>query len=176
MLKKFPVATLFIFLLALGGFAQTPCKRHAEAVGGFSFCPPESWIVAAQEGQKYKIVHRERGATFTPNINVKDETTSYSLADYVTASIRTITTNFEQIGATSIKLLDQTNFTTANRTPGIRVSFRTEYKGLLIRTLQYYFNGKPGQKLIVTCTFLEEEKATLDPLFDSTLKTFQLDK
>ncbi len=176
MLKKFPVATLFVFLLAFGGLAQTPCQRHAEAIGGFSFCPPAGWIVAAQEGQKYKIVHRERSTTFTPNINVKDETTDYTLPEYVSVSIKTITTGYESIGATSIKLLDQTNFTTANRTSGIRVSFRTEYKGLLIRTLQYYFNGKPGQKLIVTCTFLEEEKAALDPLFDSTLKTFQLDK
>lgn len=176
MLKSFLFATLFVILLSLGAFAQTPCKRHTEPVGGFSFCPPEGWIIAEREGQKYKIIHQARSETFTPNINVKDETTNYSLADYVAASIKMITTNYADIGATSVKLLEQTNFTTGNRTSGIRVTFRTEYKGLLIRTLQYYFNGKPGQKLIITCTFLESERATLDPIFERALKTFQLTK
>lgn len=175
-MKRMLFGIMFVFLLASGAFAQTPCQRHSEPIGGFSFCPPEGWIITAQEGQKYKIIHRERRDSFTPNINVKDETTSYSLPDYVTASIRTITTDYGTIGATSIKLLSQANFMTANRTPGIKVTFRTEYKGLFIRTLQYYFNSKPGQKLIVTCTFLESEQSTLDPIFDHALKTFQLDK
>jgi hypothetical protein len=46
----------------------------------------------------------------------------------------------------------------------------------MIRTLQYYFSGKGGQKLIVTCTFLEEKKDALDPVFDRALKSFQIDK
>ena len=176
MLKRFTFAIFFVLLLALGVFAQTPCKRHVEATGGFSFCPPDGWIIAEREGQKYKIVHQARNDSFTPNINVKDEITSYSLPDYVAASIKMITTNYADIGATSIKLLTQSNFTTNNQTPGIKATFRTEYKGLLIRTLQYYFNGKPGQKLIVTCTFLESEQAALDPIFERALKTFQLTK
>jgi hypothetical protein len=176
MMKKLLVATLFVFLLALNGFAQTPCQRHVEPLGGFSLCPPDGWSLKEQEGQKYKIIYGERGAAFTPNINVKDEATSYPLVDYVSASVRSVLNNYEKIGATSIKLLEQANFMTTDRTAGVRVAFRTEYKGLLIRTLQYYFDGKPGQKLVITCTALEEDKATLDPLFDRAMKTFRLDK
>lgn len=175
-MKRMLFATLYVFLLACGVFAQTPCQRHAEPAGGFSFCPPQGWIVAAKEGHKYKIIHRERSQSFTPNINVKEEASTYTLADYVNASVRMITTDYQKIGATSIKMLEQTNFITANRTPGIKATFRTEYKGLIIRTLQYYFNGKDGQKLIVTCTFLEEEKAALDPVLERAMKTFQFDK
>lgn len=176
MIKRFPVAVFFVFLLALNGLAQTPCKRHAEVLGGFSFCPPPGWTVMEKEGQKYQIIFGPRGETFTPNINVKDEANDYPLAAYVDASVKAILANYQTIGATSVKLLEQTNFTTTNRSPGIRAAFRTEYKGILIRTMQYYFNGKAGQKLVVTCTSLEADKATLDPLFDSAMKTFRVDK
>lgn len=175
-MKRLLVAILFVFVLAQGNAAQDLCKRHAEPLGGFSFCPPDGWTLATKEGQKYKIVHGPRAQTFTPNINIKDEANAAPLADYVAASTRAILGNYQSIGASSIKVLEQSNFLTANRLAGIRVSFRTEYKGLFIRTLQYYFNAKDGRKLIITCTALEEDKATLDPLFDRAMKTFRLDR
>jgi hypothetical protein len=83
---------------------------------------------------------------------------------------------YDRIGAESIKVLEHSNFMTATRTAGIRVAFRTERKGLVIRMLQYYFNGKESRKLIITCAALEKDKDTLDPIFERALKTFQLDR
>jgi hypothetical protein len=176
MMKRMLVAILFVFVLTQAGAAQDACKRHLEPSGAFSFCPPDGWSLMEKEGYKYKILHGPRGQVFTPNINIRDEANGAPLADYVSASVKEILTNYEKIGATSVKLLEQSNFATTKRTAGIRNAFRTEYKGLMIRTLQYYFNGKDGHKLIVTCTSLEEEKATLDPIFDRTLKSFQFDR
>ena len=176
MMKRLLIAILFVFVLTQAGAAQDTCKRHTEPSGAFSFCPPDGWSLIEKEGYKYKVLHAPRGAVFTPNINLRDEANTAPLADYVAASIKEILTNYETIGATSVKLLEQTNFATTKRTPGMRTAFRTEYKGLMIRTLQYYFNNKNGQKLIITCTFLEEDKATLDPVFDRTLKTLQFDR
>jgi hypothetical protein len=176
MMKRVSLALLFVLLLALNALAQTPCQRHAEALGGFSFCPPAGWTAVEKEEQKYKIHFGPRAAVFTPNINVKDEATTYTLAAYAEASVKAIEGNYQTIGATSVKRVEQANFLTNAGMPGIRVAFLTEYKGILIRTVQYYFNGRPGQKLIVTCTSLEEDKAKLDPLFDSAMKTFRLDK
>lgn len=176
MIKRLPFVLLVIFLLALCVRAQTPCQRYTETLGGFSFCPPAGWTTVEKENQKFKVHLAPRAETFTPNINIKDEATDYTLAAYVDASVKAIETSYQTIGATSVKRLEQASFLTNNRTPGIRVAFRTEYKGILIRTVQYYFNAKPGQKLIVTCTSLEADKATLDPLFDGALKTFRLEK
>lgn len=175
-MKRLLIAILFVFVLSHAGVAQDACKRHAESSGAFSFCPPDGWNLTDKEGYKYKIIHGPRGEVFTPNINIRDEANTAPLADYVAASIKEILTNYEKIGATSVKVLEQSNFVTTKRTAGIRTAFRTEYKGLMIRTLQYYFNGKDGQKLIITCTSLEEDKARLDPIFDRALKTFQLDR
>lgn len=176
MMKRLLIAILFVFVLTQAGQAQFACKRHTEPSGAFSYCPPDGWSLTEKEGYKYKLVLGPRKEVFTPNMNIRDEANAGPLAAYVAASIKEILTNYEKIGATSVKVLEQSNFLTTNRVAGIRVAFRTEYKGLMIRTLQYYFSVKDGQKLIITCTSLEEEKVTLDPVFDRTLKTFQLDR
>lgn len=152
------------------------CERHSEPEGGFSFCVPEGWSVVEREGNKYKMVFAPRAANFTPNINVKDEESTYQLNDYVAASIRTILDNREKIGATSIKPAGQTAFITNSRLRGIRVAFLTEYRGLLVRTLQYYFDAGNNHKILVTGTALEETKETYDKVFDAALRSFQIDK
>ena len=162
--------------LTLTCFAQGVCRRHREAAGGFSFCLPEGWTAVERPEQKYKIIFGPRGQVFTPNINMKDEVNKAPLADYVAASLKIILSNYGQTGATSVRIMSQANFMTATRIPGIKVTLQAEYKGLLIRTLQYYFSGVQDQKLIVTCTALEEERAALDPVFERVLKTFQRDK
>ena len=165
-----------VFLLSLTGLAQGVCNRHSEPAGGFSLCAPEGWSVTEREGQKFKIIFGARGEVFTPNINFKDEANTVSLADYVGASTKYIQDNYQKLGATSIRVVSSEDFLTTDKTSGIKVTFSTEFKGHIIRTLQFYFNKRDGQKLIVTCTSLEAEKATLDPIFDRALKSFQLDK
>ena len=43
-------------------------------------------------------------------------------------------------------------------------------------TVQYYFSANPGQKLLLTCTFLEAEQVTVDPVCDRAAKTVQLEE
>jgi hypothetical protein len=176
MMKRLLFAAVLVSLTALSGFAQGVCQRHTEPLGGYSLCVPQGWSVEEKEGQKYKLIFAPREETFTPNINVKEDTHAAPLADYAAASINYVLGHYAEIGATSLKMIEQTNFRTTSGLQSIRVAFHTEFKGLTIRTLQYYFSGKGGQKLIVTCTFLEEKKDALDPVFDRALKSFQLDK
>lgn len=179
-MKSFLIVAAAILVFSLNCPAQEhsreTCERHLEPEGGFSFCVPEGWTIQEREGNKYKMVFAPRATNFTPNINVKDETSTYQLDDYVTASIQTILNNREKIGATSIKPVGQTAFITNSRLRGIRVAFLTEYRGLMVRTLQYYFDVGNNHKILVTGTALEETKDTYDRVFDSVLKTFQLDK
>jgi len=164
--------------MALTGFAQSVCNRHVEPAGGFSMCVPEGWSVqqSLSEGQKYKSIFAPRDPRFTANLNFRDEANTSSLDDYVAAGIKGILASVEKLGATSIKLVSQDSFTTTSGMLGARVILRTEYKGYLIRTIQYLFNGGPDRKLVVTCTELEADQATLDPVFDRAAKSFQLEK
>ncbi|MCA1631726.1 MAG: hypothetical protein LC785_05795 [Acidobacteria bacterium] len=155
---------------------ETPCRRVAEPAGGFSMCAPEGWTVEAKEGEKYKMMIAPRAETFTPNINFKDEANSMPLADYATASGKYAVENYEKIGATSIRLVDRSDFVTSSKLAGIRVSFSVLYKGLVVRIIQYYFDAKKGQKVIVSCTGLEVEREKFDPIFDRAVRTFGLDQ
>lgn len=175
-MKRLLSAAVLVLALSLGGLAQGVCQRHAETLGGYSLCVPQGWTVEEKEGQKYKLIFAPRDETFTPNINVKEDTNALALADYVAASLKYVGDHYQEIGATSVKMLGQSNFRTTSGLTAIRVAFSTEFKGLTIRTLQYYFSGRNNRKLIVTCTFLEEKKVALDPVFDRALKSFQLDK
>lgn len=175
-MKRILAAPLFTFLLSLTCFAQNECKRNVEPAGGFSYCMPDSWMVKEKEGEKYKIIYGPTGDNFRPNINVKDDVNALLLTDYTTASVKYVLAHYQEIGATGMKVLSQDDFITTTAMHGIKVTYRTEYKDIFLRTIQYFFDGKAGQKLIVTCTALDADSSTLVPLFDRTLKTFQLDK
>ena len=165
-----------VLALAAICFAQDFCKRHAEPAGGFSFCPPEGWTTREKEGEKFKLFFGPASANFAVNMNVKEEESALPLADYVAAGTRVVLASAEKLGATSIKVVSQSDFVTAAKQPGIKVVYQTLYKGLLIRTIQYLFDGPNQKKLVFTFTALESEKETFDPIFERSVKTFQIDK
>ena len=122
--------------------AQEACNRHSEPQGGFSLCVPDGWTAQEKEGQKYKLLFAPAAERFVANINMKDDTSAIPLEDYATASVEYIVTNYSKIGATDVKALTRAGFTTEAGLAGIRATFHAEYKGLLVRTIQYYFNDK----------------------------------
>jgi hypothetical protein len=175
-MRRILIITGFVLAASLNCFAQeSPCQRVTESGGGFSMCLPDGWTVQTKDDQKYNMMFAPRGDTFTSNINFKDEANSSPLADYVTVSGKYVLDNAEKIGATSIKLVDRSDFTTSSRLAGVRVSFTVLYKGIQIRTIQYYFNGREGQKLVVTCTELEAEREKFDPIFDRAVRSLRLE-
>jgi hypothetical protein len=176
MMKKALFAFALLLLLALNCVAQENCQRHREVDGGFSICKPEGWTVGSSEGDKFKVLYGPRGDVLTPNINFKEETSDLSLADYVAAGIKQLQASIAQIGATSIKVVSQSNFTTNSNLHGVKVIFSTEYKGYQFRQVQYLFAGGENLKVVVTCTALEKDQQQFDPVFESAAKSFRLDK
>ncbi len=176
LIKNFALATAVVFLLTGMNQAQNSCQRHVETGGGFSICIPAGWKVKEKEGQKFKLLFGTSGQHFTPNINFRDHNDSRLLADYATAGIDYLLENYKDVGADSVKLVKREPFTTAGGASGVKATFRSEYKGLLIRSLQYYLNGKGDQKVIMTATALEVDQATLDPIFDQAAKSFRVEK
>jgi hypothetical protein len=175
-MKRLLIVPLFVVVLAQVGLAQDVCHRHVEPLGGFSYCLPDGWNLTKREGDKYKITYGTRGRFFTPNIYIGDEASAAPLAEYVAASLKAAQDSYEKVGATSIKILSQSNFKTTSGLAGIRVALRIEREDLVVRMLQYYFNGKGSQKLIITCAALEAEQESFNPVFERAMKTFQIDK
>src|SRR5438309_10383462 len=153
LMNKLAFAAALVFLSALNSQAQDSCQRHVEPAGGFSICVPVGWETVEKEGQKFKVLFGTPAQYFTPNINFKDDKDPRLINDYATAAIDYLLKHYDQAGASSLKVVTQEPFTTASGASGIRVAFRAEFKGLLIRTLQYYFNGKgEDQKILMTGT------------------------
>ena len=157
---------------ASGVVAQEVCKRNLEPQGGFSICVPDGWTVTTKEGEKYELLFAPPGERFTTNINMKDTVSAVALGEYATASANYILKNFSQM---NVKALTRDSFTTQTGLAGIKATFHAEHKGLLILSIQYYFNGNAEQKLILTCTGLQDDQVTLDPVCDRAAKTFQLE-
>lgn len=168
------LVVLGLSLIAISsGLAQETCKRDVEP--GFSLCVPEGWTVETKPDQKFKVFFAPAAETFTANINLSDDASSASLTSYVADSIKKILSNPPNIAATSIKLVGWTDFATASGLNGNKAIFETEYKGLLIRTIQYYFNDAQNHKLLVTGTCLVKDKDTFDSVFERAAKSLRLD-
>ena len=164
-------------VLVFAGAAYTsaqPCTRHVEAQGGFSICLPDGWLVKQQEGETYKMLFGQPSDGFAPNLNFKEEMSNLELSAYVAAGVKNILASKEQLGATSLDVLGQSDFVTDKGVRGIRVVLLSEYKGHWVRTIQYLFPASPGRKLIVTGTSLEKNKEVFDRVFDRTLKSIQI--
>ncbi len=173
-----PIRTILLIVALLIGaapaLAQEPCNRNVEPQGGFSICVPQGWTASAREGEKYKLYFAPRGESFVQNINFKEDTSTVSLDQYATAGIAHILKNYASFGATTVTNLTKSSFTTQKGLAGIKATFHAEYKGLMIRTIQYYFHDV-GRKIVLTCTGLEADEASLVPVCDRAAKSFQLE-
>jgi hypothetical protein len=165
------VVLALLLLAASSGLGQETCKRDVEP--GLSLCVPDGWSVEAKADQKFKAFFAPAAEIFTSNINLRDDTSSESLTSYVADSVKKILSNPPTIAATSIKLVGWTDFATASGLNGNKMIFETEYKGLLIRTVQYYLEAGQNRKFIVTGTCLVKDKDTFDSVFERAAKSFR---
>jgi hypothetical protein len=169
-------ATLLLTYSAVGA-AQGTCLRYLESGAGFSFCPPDGWTIEEKAGEKYKMMFGTIANNFRPNINIKEQTSEATLAEYAELAKKLIVSkeNIEKLGATTLVAVGQSEFMTTSGLSGIKITYQTEFKGYLIRTMQYYFELESGRKIIVTFTGLVVDDKTLDPLLDRSLKTFRIE-
>jgi hypothetical protein len=173
--KQFRIVSIAAVILACAAYtAAQPCTRHEEPDGGFSICIPEGWTVRETPTSKFKSLFAPKLDGFSPNINFRQELTSKTLTDYVSAGVALVMATKEKIGLTSIEPLGQSDFKTDSGLKGIRVIFKSDYKGIMVRTTQYYFDAGNDRKLVITATALDQHKAVFDVVFERAAKSFQL--
>jgi len=156
-----------IFLSALNSYADQSNTTHPEAVRGFRYAIPKGWTIAEVHGLKYKMAHGITSDGFTPNIKIVDETFDGSVEDF--ANI-----NLEQIKAKNLKNSGKSNFVTNSGIKGFKLVTETTQGRNHLRQAFYFFNGKGGKKLVVTCSSLAKDGDTFSKLFDDSLKSFDV--
>ena len=152
--------------------AQTGAKYAAED-GMFSFSIPEGWVLREIPGRKYKVAFAATADGFAPNINIVDEAFSGALDIYVDGNLKVMAEGYEKLGFKNFKVLNRETFITTTKQSGIRLLTQSEAKGNPIRQTFYFFNGKDGRKLVVTCTCPATGGETYDAIFERSMKTFQ---
>jgi hypothetical protein len=157
--------------LALAIHAADTGKRHVEATGGYSFCPPKDWEIKEMPGLKYKLAFGKAAGGFAPNVNVVDEAFDGSVDEYVKTSLETVSKVFK-----GFKKLGQSNFKSDSGVKGIRLQTESEQGALRLRQTFFFFEGKGKNKFVVTCSALAENGQKLDSVFEDSMKTFALEK
>jgi len=177
-MKRTLSAAVVILTFAIIGAAQVNCARHVEPAGGLSYCPPAGWIEEKKAEEKYSRFFGPEQEGVTANLNIKDENNAAPLTDYVAGSIKRILlpASAEKMGATSVKLVNQSEFITTSSLRGFKVEFRTEWKSWVISTVQYYFEAALDKKFVVTLTSVDAQRAKLGPVSDDSVRTFRLEK
>jgi hypothetical protein len=171
MIKGLPLVFMTLFF-GVPAVCQEKCRAHVESDAGFSFCPPRGWTEA--NDQKPIFFRGPASEGFVPNFNMRTEASDSPLPVYLAATQRSILGHPERLGVSSIVLVEQTEFATRSPAAGFKVIYRSEYKGMIVRSLQYLFDGKSGQKVILTCTVLERDAKTFDQVCDAAARTFQI--
>ena len=164
------VLALFVALPHSTPAAETG-KRHVEASGGYSFCPPNGWEMKEMPGLKYKLAFGPAAGGFAPNINVVDEAFDGSVEDYVKTSLEMVAKAFK-----GFKKIGQSSFKTESGVKGVRLQTESDQGPLRLRQTFFFLAGKGKNKLVVTCSALAENGQKLDSAFEDSLKTFALEK
>jgi len=159
--------------LTLICFGQEVGERHFEQDGGFSYCPPAGWLVREMPGKKYKVAFDRPTKGFAPNIYIVDEAFAGTLDEYVRGNIQSMPGIYEANGVKDYKLLSQAEFITASKKRGARMMIQAEINGRLLRQTFYFFDGKEGRKIILTCSVLADGGEAYDKVFDTSMKTFE---
>jgi len=173
-MRKTILFVAFILYVATPALAQGTCTRHVEASGGFSYCPPPGWVAKdSASGGPYKTFSTPPGSAVVGNMNVKEEATTSSHNDYLVAALKLLLADNPPTGTASRKIVGWTNFETASKLRGSRLTVEVAHSGRLLRLTQYVFD-LPGKKLIITGTALDADKEAAARIFDEVMTSLRL--
>ena len=149
-------------------FAQTT-PRVFERGGNFSYRPPANWTVTEFPGLMYRVVFGPSEGGFTANINFVTETFDGNLNNYVDANLSQLPVFFYQY-----RLLERGEFITNSGNVGERVVVSNVQNGNALRQIFYFFQLSRNNFIVITCSVLDIASSRLVPIFDESIKTFEI--
>jgi hypothetical protein len=153
------------------GAADEKAARHVEKAGGFSFVPPKEWTIRDIPGMKFKGAVGPAANGFAPNIVFVDEAYSGTLADYMAATkkaLGTVFKNYKELGEKKLK--------TDGGSEMIMLVIEREDNGKTLRQRFYFLNLSAEKKIVATCTTLAEGGDKFDDVFETSLKSYRVEK
>lgn len=162
--------TVICFFLASFAFAENG-DRIYENSGNFSYCPPLGWSVTEISGLKYKVVVGPSEGNFTPNINFVDEEYNGNLISYVSTSLTELESIFP-----GYKLLSRSPFNTDSGIKGEQVIISITLSGVPVRSILFILPISNRKYMVITCTIWDSAATGYLPIFEQSIKTFELIK
>jgi hypothetical protein len=162
--------SVFFLLISASVFAQNGA-RILDPNGDFSICPPLNWNTIDFPGLKYKAIIGPATGDFAANIVFVDEAYNGNVKDYVNANLTQLEAFFP-----SYKLSSRAAFKTTSGISGERVIYNFTQQGFDIKAAAYFLPAKKGRYFVITCGSLDSTSAQLLPIFDESIKSFELIK
>ncbi|MBZ5551285.1 MAG: hypothetical protein LAO21_01095 [Acidobacteriia bacterium] len=172
MLRRSLFLLFILFSGTLNCLGQTTVARYVEPEGGFSFSVPSDWSIEEVANQKYRMVFAPAVDGFAPNISVVDEPALGSIDGFVAARLRGLPKLFEGVSGNEFRTPNQSDFITKFGQRGIRVVTQMEFNGRVLRQAEYFFHGREGRVIVVTCTVPTHGGEAYDRMFDESMKSF----
>ncbi len=145
-----------------------PMISSAEGLGGgYSLNPPESWTVREAPGSPYKVLIGVTVNEFTPNINIQEESYSGPMDTYVELNLVAVEKMMKA------KKISQEPFSAQNL-DGVKLVTHTEFNGFELQQTFYFFENRPGQKVVVVATTGRNSGSQMDPVFDKIMRSFRV--
>jgi hypothetical protein len=152
--------------------ADKKVDRHIEKAGGFSFVPPEDFMLKALPGIKYKAAIGPAADGFAPNIVFVDEAHKGTLAEYVEANKKGLKMTFK-----NYKEVTEKNFKTEGGAECAMLRIQRDEKGKALRQTFYFFEVSPDRKMVATAsTAVGAAGEKWEPILEASIKTFRLEK
>ncbi|MDE1172011.1 MAG: hypothetical protein PW734_12530 [Verrucomicrobium sp.] len=162
------IRLLFLFTLLLAASAQAQVVANPNV--GFAYTAPPGWSIRQLPGISNPVALGPVADKFSPNINVVDEAFAGSLEEYVAKNKQAFKQTFPDASGWK-----ESSFSNDSGLKGVKAAVRDTQENRKLRQIFYFFSGKQGRMIVVTCTALVDDDASL-ALFDKVLQTFQVDR
>ena len=103
---------------------------------------------------------------YSANFIILSQPWAKSLNDYADGNIAGV-----KSAVPSAEMGVKAPFTLDSAAESVKVSLKSKNNALELGQSMYFFEGRPGQKIVITSTAPLNQHAELEPLFDSCMKT-----
>ncbi len=155
--------------------ALTDAARQ-NLVGGFTYHLPPGWSQKNLPGAQFKAAFGREEDGNPGNISFQVAAFSGSLGEFQATMLKEMPSVFSKMGISDSRVVNQSAFETSSKLVGLQAVVEAErLDGKTARQLLYFFERKDGQKILVTCSVVDEG-TRYDAIFDAIMKTFEVTK
>jgi hypothetical protein len=144
-------------------------ETYTSTENGYSHRFPQGWEQKPPPQSGVTMIAAPKTSGFASNMVTTFEQFEGTLRAYVDANIKSLQSNVPDA-----KLVSDTEFVPDNKAQSYKLKLQNKMNNIDLAQTMYFFDGKQGRKIIVTCTATAKQGPELEPLFDDCMKTFAL--